>query len=238
MPPIAATVGARSAYLERNRKYWEQGYDAPSVNHPIFGFHDRVLKPEFNLPQGHEAVLDFGCGQGAAVNFFNTNGFNAFGVDISESDLSIAGNRYPHLRHRFHVCAADPAANVTYGPTLQYKVITAVESLHYLSRKDFYAAVKKLYRQLAPGGLFFATLVGERSSSFAKSQPTEDPWLRRTEVQSTPAPVDSYNFFVRDEDDLIDRFIFLKPLHVGYYAEKYRSDEGDGFHYTFCGIKE
>jgi len=43
--------------------------------------------------------------------------------------------------------------------------------------------------------------------------------------------------FTDSEDDLRRKFALFEPLHVGFYAAKYRIDEGEGFHYTFVGRK-
>ena len=72
-------------YLTENYKYWQKGYDAPNVESFIFRFYGFYLKKRKNLK-----LLDFGCGQGAAVNFFNTVKVNSIGVDISEIDIKSA----------------------------------------------------------------------------------------------------------------------------------------------------
>jgi cyclopropane fatty-acyl-phospholipid synthase-like methyltransferase len=95
------------SYLGDNKEYWEKGYEAPNVDHHTFRFFGRILKPEFGLPEHNEKLLDFGCGQGAAVNFFHMNGFDAYGVDISEKDISIARSRFSHIKNKFTICNAD-----------------------------------------------------------------------------------------------------------------------------------
>ena len=45
-------------------------------------------------------------------------------------------------------------------------------------------------------------------------------------------------FFIKDDEQLQQKFSMFRPVHIGYYAAKLRSDEGDGFHYTFCGVKD
>lgn len=90
-------------YLLENKEYWEKGYEAPNVDHNAFRFFGRILKPEFNLPRDYEKMLDFGCGQGAAVNYLHMNGFDAQGVDISEKDIAIAKARFPHINSKFSV---------------------------------------------------------------------------------------------------------------------------------------
>lgn len=226
-------------YQNGNKNYWEKGYDAPNVDHHMFRFFGRILRPQFDLPKNHEKLLDFGCGQGAAVNFFHINGFNAQGVDISEKDISTGKIRFPHIKNKFSLCDIDPKVQVNYGTESVYDVITAFQALYYFSKSDFEVVIQKIYDQLAPGGVFFATMMGVQSKEFYdNSHPTNDEWLRKVEFSNSRVNVeDYYMFFVESESDLINKFKMFKPIHVGYYSTKLRSDEGDGFHYTFCGVK-
>jgi cyclopropane fatty-acyl-phospholipid synthase-like methyltransferase len=230
---------ASHEYLTNNKDYWEKGYEAPNVDHQMFRFFGRILKPQFKLPSNNEKLLDFGCGQGAAVNYFHLNGFSVQGVDISETDISVAKARYPHIKSKFTVCKSDPNTQALYGSESSYSVITAFQSLYYFSKQDFDTVVKRLYDQLVPGGVFFATMMGEQSREFYdNSEATEDEWLRKVDFKNDRLNVENYfMFFVKDEDDLISKFKLFKPVHTGYYSAKLRSDEGDGFHYTFCGVK-
>lgn len=226
-------------YLARNRDYWEKGYTAPNVDHHMFRFFGRILRPDFGLPKNHETLLDFGCGQGAAVNYFNQNKLDAYGVDISHTDIAIAQARFSHVADRFSICEADPAANKRYGPLEQYRIITAFQSLYYFTRADFEVLMQKLYDQLEPGGIFFATMMGTSSAEFFdNSEATDDEWLRKVSFRNDRIKVDDYYmFFVANEGDLKARFHMFEPVHTGFYAVKLRNDEGDGFHYTFCGTR-
>jgi len=76
-------------YLEENKRRFDIGYHSPNVDHPVFRFYGRILSARHKLTgENGERILDFGCGQGAAVNYFHMLGFKAFGVDISEADLT------------------------------------------------------------------------------------------------------------------------------------------------------
>ena len=226
------------AYLEKNKEYWERGYNAVNVDHQVFRFYGRILKPQFGLGGNWERLVDFGCGQGAAVNFFTLQGFNARGVDISSHDINVARIRYPHIAASFSVCDPKPAANDHYGFAESVDVVTAIQSLYYFSDDDFEVCIDKLYRSLKPGGVFYATMMGEACREFYENSREAGNGLRVVSFKNQRLDVkDYFMFFIKDEDDLKQKFKMFKPVHIGHYAVKLRSDEGDGFHYTFCGIK-
>ena len=225
-------------YLDANKAYWEKGYTAVNADHPVFRFYGRILKPEFKLGGNFEPLLDFGCGQGSAVSFFATQGFNARGVDISEMDISCAKIRYPHLADNFDVCDPDPRNNAHYGFERDIAVVTAIQSLYYFSDEDFSLCMDKIYKAMRPGGVFFATMMAERSREFYDNSTEYRDGLRVVNFENDRLKVENYYMsFIRDEDHLKEKFNMFKPLHIGYYAAKFRDDEGDGFHYTFCGVK-
>lgn len=226
-------------YLEENYKYWNSGYHAPNVDHMVFRMFGKILKPQFGLPKNHEKLLDFGCGQGSAINFFHQNGFDVRGVDISEVDLGIAKNRYPYISQKFDLITPYPNDKHEYQKS-KYKVITAFQSLYYFSKEDFQRTIKKLYDSLEVGGVIFATMMGTKSDEFYQNSiATDDPWLRIVDFKNDRIQVENYYmFFVESEKDLINKFDLFKPVHVGYYSAKFRNDEGDGFHWTFFGVKE
>ncbi|PKM94940.1 MAG: hypothetical protein CVU84_08430 [Firmicutes bacterium HGW-Firmicutes-1] len=225
-------------YLSLNKNYWEKGYNAPNVDHQVFRFYGRILKPQFQLGGNFEKLVDFGCGQGAAVNYFANHGFNVKGVDISNTDISIAQARFSHIADRFCVCDPCPQNNEYYGFHEDVDVITAIQSLYYFNDEDFEACMEKLWKSMKPGGVFFATMMGEKSSEFFDNSKDAGNGLRVVNFKNDRLEVKEYYMsFIKDEEHLIKKFSMFKPVHIGYYAAKLRSDEGDGFHYTFCGIK-
>ena len=224
-------------YLSSNETYWSKGYDAPWPDHNAFRFFGRILRPDFPQLIGGKLV-DFGCGQGAAVNYFHMNGMDAVGVDISDPDISTARNRYPHLANRFAVCNTDPGKVAHYGFPGGISVVTAIQSLYYFNDADFAVCVKKLHDSLIPGGVFYATMMGTKSKEFFDNSVDAGSGLRRVDFKNTRLNVEGYYMaFVEDEAHLCKKFSLFDPIHVGFYAAKFRNDEGDGFHYTFCGVK-
>lgn len=135
MSVLHHTNVATTDYLSHNLKHWSKGYDASNVESYIFRFAGRVLKPEFNLPQNNEQLLDLGCGQGANVEFFNKIGFNAHGCDISDTDINVAKIRYPHISDKFSVCNTNPADNPYYGWPNNISVAVGAQSFLLLQQR-------------------------------------------------------------------------------------------------------
>jgi cyclopropane fatty-acyl-phospholipid synthase-like methyltransferase len=226
------------SYLEHNKAYWEKGYFAPNVESYVFRLYGRILKPQFGLPKPGDMLLDFGCGQGATVNYMKSVGFDAYGSDISEHDIAIAKERFPYIAEKFSVCDVDPAKARYHKGGLA--AVTACQALYYFTKPDFDVAMAKIYDLLRPGGVFFASMMAEDDGEFfPQSHPTDDPWLRRVAFKNKRLKVDDYYmFFVKDDADLRARFSMFKPVFTGNYVMALRQDETTGKHLTFVGVKE
>ncbi len=226
-----------SDYLAGNLAYWSQGYEADNVDHPVFRFYGRILKVDWGLDgSGGERLLDFGCGGGAAVNFFAQRGFDAYGVDMSETDLERARGLYPDLRDRFLRIDPKPRrADVWFGG--DFKVITSIQALYYLANTDLETRLWSLYEQLDDDGVFYATMIGTESSYYEGSRPAEDG-LREVRLQTPRIKIEDYYVnFVSSHEEVAEKFHMFEPVHEGFYSEKFRSDEGKGFHFLFVGRK-
>lgn len=225
-------------YLAENKGFWEHGYHAPNVDHPVFRFYGRILKPDFGVSgKEGETLLDYGCGQGSAVNYFAKLGFDAYGVDISETDIGFAKNLYPDIKDNFEVIPAAPnVADFCFGKS--FRVITAIQSLYYYSDTDLALRMETLYASMEPGGVFYATMIGEQCTAhFENTEPVGDGLRRIGSSSSRSGEGCHYMNFIKDEDELKKKFEMFKPVHIGFYSDQFRSDEGVSFHYTFVGTK-
>jgi SAM-dependent methyltransferase len=230
-------------YLLANDSYWKNEYTADNVDHvdhTVFRSAGRILKPDFNLPNNHEKLLDFGCGTGAAVNYYNKLGFEAFGVDSSATAIIKAKSRYPNISDNFLQINMNPFMNHEHYVAKKYTVVTAFQSLYYFDKLHFHEVVRSLHKMLEPGGVFIATMMSRLSAQFyLNSQNTKDSYLREVNFSDKRQKIEKYFMsFIEDEDDLKNKFDLFKPVHIGYYSAKFRSDEGDGHHYIFCGTKK
>lgn len=228
-----------SQYLDHNQTYWDKGYEAPNVESIIFRFYGRILKPELNITGNGAKLLDFGCGQGAAVNYFNALGFDARGVDISGTDVNVARIRYPHIKEKFNVCEPCPSKNKFYGFEEGVSVITAMQSLYFFDDTDFEMCLEKLHKSMKSDGIIFATMMSVKCQLYYENSKPARGGLREVSFTTNRYSLDSYFIrFIEDEDHLLRTFPMFEPIHVGHYSEQLRSDESERHHYTFIGRKK
>lgn len=225
-------------YFLKNTEYWNKGYTAPNTESVMFRLCGRILKKEFNLPSNNERCLDFGCGQGANVEYLNKIGFDARGVDISSTDINVAKIRFPHISDKFSVCHPDPDRNEVYGWDRDISLVVGQQAFYYFAKPDFEILMEKIYGAMAPGAVIFASMMSTNHTYYKFSAPTDDEWLRVTKFEGRRITMnDYYNFYVEDEDDLKQRFHMFEPVHVGHYAMQLQEDETNNDHFTFIGRK-
>lgn len=233
-------------YLKANSEYWSQAvYDNPNVESYVFRIYGRVIKYQFGLDgSGGEKILEFGCGSGGSAKFFDSQGFDVYGVDQSKIDIGRCWQRLPHKTDNFKVVS--PVCKVMdrwFGSTT-FKIIASFQVLYYLNDVDLKARVQSLYDMLEPGGLFIATMMHKSSWYFEMSEPYEKGLrfvkFHRDQDIGRPGLVrnDHYINFTADELDLKAKFNIFNPIHTsGYYDGIYRDDQGSEKHLVFIGQK-
>lgn len=227
-------------YLQKNKAYWAKGYVAENVESWVFRVYARIFKYELGIDGSHgENLLDFGCGGGGNAAFFASNGFNVHGVDISAVDIARCKERLAPFKDNFKLVDSQPDANARYFGDTSFKAVTAIQSLYYLSDTDMQACLECLHAQMDTGGVFFATMMGSKCTDFYNNSVPYKDGLRKVEFTRPRFEVKDYFLnFIEDETELKTKFSMFRPLHIGFYDDCFRQDEGNSFHYTFVGIKD
>lgn len=224
-------------YLQGNKDYWDKGYVATNVESHVFRMFGRILKYEFGQDGTHgERTLDFGCGQGATSFFFARNGYDAYGVDISEVDINIAKKSTPQMSNNFSVIAPKPSeSDMFFGGN--FDLITSVQTLYYLNNDDLDVRLKTLNNMLKDDGFVYFTMIGKKHYLFEHAVKS-DNGLWKVDFNLPRLSIKNYYIqFMDSEEEMIEKLKIFEPIHIGYYDHKLRSDEGCGFHYTFFGRK-
>lgn len=222
-------------YLKRNLAYWDREYHAPNVESCVFRMYGQVLKdllPKINTTR---TVLDFGCGEGAALEFFRSKGFDIFGVDISEHAITSCRARMPGQHPNFKLIDSTPQSGDLFGE-LEVDLVIAIQSLYYLSDKHLEKRMKIIYDSLKPGGIFYATMMGTQCFFYEHSKATGNG-MRKVSLDGRVFMRDYFVNFTTSRENLLNKFHMFEPVQVGYYDFIFREDEGSMFHWTFVGRK-
>ncbi len=224
-------------YLSKNYEYWSKGYEAGNVESHVFRMFGRILRYEFGMDgTKHEKTLDFGCGQAATSFFFKRNGFDVYGVDISDKDIEVAKRAMPDISSHFLTIPSKPDIDdMFFGGN--FDLITAVQSLYYLNNEDLKIRLNSFDKMLKTDGLVYFTMMGKKHYMFEYAIPAEGGlWKVDFDLPRLSAK-DYFLQFIDSESELIEKFNIFEPIHIGYYDHKLRSDENSGFHFTFFGRK-
>ena len=223
-------------YLQTNARYWSGNYQAPNVENFIFRMYGRILKFDYGIDgSNHERLLDFGCGQGGALKYFDKLGFDCFGVDIASNDIEAGQKTMPHLADQLAVIDPEPnAEKILFGA--EFDLVISIQTLDFLSNTDFDEAVKCLYNNMKPGAKIYASMNGYRNYYRNHGEPVGDG-LWHIRLKTDRLDYDLYLNFVKDKEEMKAKFSLFKPVYLDYYDSSFR-EEGSEFRYTFFGIRE
>lgn len=223
-------------YLKKNALYWENAYDAPNVESFIFRFYGRILKFDYGIDgSNHEKLLDFGCGQGAALKYFDKMGFNCHGVDIAENDIDVAKKIMPHVASQFKVIDPIPSENNIFFKG-GFDIVISIQTLDFLSNTHFKKAIECIYKNMKPGAKIYASMNGWSNYYRSHGEYSGDG-LWHIKLNTSRIKYDLFLNFVKDKSEMKEKFSLFKPVYIDHYDSSFR-EEGSEFRYTFFGIKE
>ena len=109
----------------------------------------RDIRPLLPVPSAGQ-VLDIGCGQGELVKLLLTDGYDAYGVDVSPEQVAIA-----HEAGIEHVGHGDYRDTLT-GRRGQLAAVTATDLLEHLTKAEVLDTFDYVADSLKSGGVFVA----------------------------------------------------------------------------------
>ena len=225
-----------SDYLDVNSKYWAGTYDAPNVESFIFRFYGRILKFDYGIDGSNaERLLDFGCGQVGALRFFDRHGFDCYGVDIAANDVAVAKRYLPHKADQLLVIDPRPDESKLFFDG-DFDIVISIQTLDFLSDSDFMRAIRCLWNNMKPGAKIYASM-NAWDMYYRQHAVYERDGLWHVEFQTTRLSYDLFLNFVRDKDEMREKFKLFKPIYIDHYDFSFR-EEGSERRYTFFGVKE
>jgi len=231
-------------YLNRNARYWQSPYNASNPESFIFRLNGRLFK-KYNIYSDPKNVnlLDFGCGQGANLRYFEQQlGFNCYGVDISKDSVPIAKSR---LKNPDNIKLIEPKPSDDNDFfKIKFDIIISSQVLYYLSDSDLQARLKSFNNMLKDGGHVFFTMMSTKShyntwktddgdDGMLTVEHTDEIYNKRTKKIVNR----HYISLTRDREHLKKKFKIFDPIEIGDYDLAYNENESE-HHFLFFGKKK
>lgn len=220
-------------HYKRNKITFKNLYDSPNVESFIFRFYGRILKYEYGITgKNNEKILDFGCGSGANLNFFQKLFFSCYGVDISKKNINFCKSKFGLKNVK--LVDIKPKKEL-YFPDIKFDLCISIQTLDFIGDRDRAIVIENIYNNLKPGGFIYVSM-NSYSHYYRKfSKPYKDG-LSHVKFNNKRLNYNFYCTFVQNKKKLIKMFNLFKPIYVDYYDSSFRN-EGSEKRYTFFGLK-
>jgi ubiquinone/menaquinone biosynthesis C-methylase UbiE len=156
-------------------KAWENEYTRSTWRGPY------SLEPVKTLLDKGARVLDVGCGSGKMLAPMSRAGFDVVGADISRGALLTLASR--------KIVQGD-ARNLPFKDNV-FNGAVCYDVLQHLLEGERNAAVREIRRVLAPGGLLFIQVFGQKDMRYGGALVEPDTFRRHTGI--------IYHYFTEEE---------------------------------------
>lgn len=121
-------------------------------------------------------ILELGCGSGANLWMIAKEGFDAYGIDLSQSAIDLAQQMMDHWQTQ--ATLVQGSIDDLPFEDGEFDVIVDVFSANCLPEKDFSVCLSEVYRCLKSGGRFFSYCPSVKSDAFKNHAPAKlvDDW--------------------------------------------------------------
>jgi cyclopropane fatty-acyl-phospholipid synthase-like methyltransferase len=143
------------------KKYKEMGFKSQREypNESLIAF------TKGNLTKG-DKVLELGCGSGANMWFMAKEGFDAYGVDFSETGIDYCRKMLKKWNVQGKTKVGD-MKKLDYDDNF-FDAVVDVVSMQHLTFSEHLVCLKEVLRCLKDGGKFFSYHLGENSISYTR----------------------------------------------------------------------
>ena len=193
---------------------------------------ETILKTDFNIQNWN--LLDFGCGNGTHMNYFQSKGINSYGVDISSKAIENGIKNNPELKDKLKLKDSNQSLADTFKG-MKFNIIFSNQTLYYLDEKALKTNLEEMSEILADHGIVYFTMISKEHYLYKLSSPISNSQLRRVKHTSRVAE-DTEVLFINSKEHLKELFSNFEPYFIGSYDTQMK--EGSRKHYQFLGIKK
>ncbi len=184
-----------SDFYEKSYKELGLGAQRRYPNEELCRFMGKNL---FKVPQKERKtikVLETGCGSGANLRMVAQEGFDAYGIDLSEEAIGLCRQMLASSGLKAHLQTQD-MQDLAFEDHF-FDVVIDVFSSYCLTRQQWGAYMRSVHRVLKPGGLFFSYFPSKRSDCFqfpGEAQMIDQDTLEGIHRQDAPFSGNTYPF--------------------------------------------
>lgn len=217
-----------------DRRYFEErykvGYGLEYPDGHVIRFNRHILEWELGLRSGK--ILDYGCGNGSHLKYFETNGFTPYGCDVSSTAIERCKRLMPEYENNFHVVENVPCLRDYFDE--EFDIAFSNQTLYFLNDDGIKNLVAQFHEMLRPGGIFFATMMAPTNyyARFAESTSGD-----MTKVVQKGRLNNTLYVNFKSKEEVVQMFGAFEKLHMGSYGHTIREGEGPTDHHLFVGRK-
>ncbi len=147
-----------------NTEDWDKAYRKKGeIQKKVSG----IVESSLNILKHRSAkkVLDIGFGTGRHTIFLAENGFDVYGIDISEAGKEVTEKKTKEMRlENVHLKIAD-MHDIPFGDNY-FDAIVAVHTIVHNTLSGLEKTISELYRVLKPGGILITNTVSTKDPRF------------------------------------------------------------------------
>ncbi len=155
-------------------------------------------------------ILD--CGAGGSdpkLAFFHENGFESYGIDISEDQITEAENYCKEHNVKLNIIKGD-MRNIPFD-SKYFGYVYSYLSMVHLSKNQTSQAINEIYRVLVPGGLCYLNFLSKDDKWYDKNEETKSKEIFSDNEESI------HSYYDDDEpDDFFHNFdiLYKEKRHI------------------------
>jgi SAM-dependent methyltransferase len=178
-------------------------------------------------------IVDAGCGTGAGVWFLAREGFDAHGIDGSETGIQKCEKRLKEENLNAHLLVGDCTALTDYYPTQHFDAVALVGVIACNERRSVDMILNQAFAVLKPGGRIFATAIAKGSHGDGLGMEVE-PGTFVDITTGALAGMGLVHFFSLNE--VKEAFARFSNVNIGYFIRSLNNQE-DYKHWVIEGEK-
>jgi SAM-dependent methyltransferase len=218
---------------ETYEKKYGSGYGLQYPDGHVIRVHRQILEYELGISGGK--ILDYGCGTGTHLLYFQQNNYTPYGCDISVNAIKQCKALMSDYADNFFKIPNLPRLRDYFSE--DFDVIFSNQVIYYLDDDDLDDLLSQFKSMLRQDGVLFATMIAP-TNYYSRFVVSSQGSLSKVTLEGRLEETTWINFKTKDEWlDLFTTKGFTK-VQFGLYSTVIREDEGPTDHYIFVGRKK